>query len=320
MSGLNSVTGNTTGNFNVGFGANNQGNLTLAGTIVNSVEPVNSINATAINVGNSAFDNDPGVSTLNLGFGANTLDADTITIGSGKTGGIVQFAGGAPPTASVTIGGTGGGTAAANIAVGTANSVTFANRNSMLLLAGHPSTVQAGTGLVGQEAGNSSGTPNGSITFDTGTFSADSLQLAVDASGTSSSGSIGSFTLGADNTSTGVLNVASAFFVANNTNTTAGTVTGTFTINGGTANVQCDISDPSTSGTSNTTLNLNGGTLNMNGFAIGGDGTGGTGRAIANVNLVTGGQTATLANLGGDGVRNVEPDRAKQQLHRRHHR
>ena len=305
MSGLNSVTVNTTGNFNVGFGANNQGNLTLAGTTVNSVAPINSINATAINVGNSAFDNDPGISTLNLGAGANTLNANTITIGSGKTGGTVQFVAGAPSTASVTIAGTGGGTAAANIAVGTANSVTFANRNSTLLLAGRPATVQAGMVLVGQEAGNSSGTPNGSITFDTGTFSADSLQLAVDASGTSASGSVGSFTLGTDSTSTGVLNVASSFFLANNTNTTAGATTGTFTINGGTANVQCNISDPSTNGTSNTTLNLNGGTLNMNGFAIGGDGTGGTGRTITNVNLVTGGQTATLANLGGGGINNA---------------
>jgi fibronectin-binding autotransporter adhesin len=305
MSGLNSVTVDTTGNFNVGFGANNQGNLTLAGTAVNSVAPVNSINATAINVGNSAFDNDPGVSTLNLGAAANTLNANTITIGSGKTGGIVQFASGAPPTASVTIAGTGGGMAAANIAVGTANSVTFANRNSMLLLAGHSAAVQAGTVLVGQEAGNSSGTPNGSITFDTGTFSADSVQLAVDASGTSVSGSVGTFTLGTDSTSTGVLNVASSFFLANNTNTTAGATAGTFTINGGTANVQCNISDPSTNGTSNTTLNLNGGTLNMNGFAIGGDGTGGTGRTITNVNLVAGGTSATLANLGGGGINNA---------------
>jgi fibronectin-binding autotransporter adhesin len=305
MSGLNSVTVNTTGNFNVGFGANDQGNLTLAGTTVNSVAPVNSINATAINVGNSAFDNDPGVSTLNLGAGANTLNANTITIGSGKTGGTVQFVPGAPTTASVTIAGTGGGTATANIAVGTANSVTFANRNSTLLLAGHPATVQAGTVIVGQEAGNSSGTPNGSITFDTGSFSADSLQLAVDASGTSAAGSVGSFTLGADSTSTGVLSIASFFFLANNTNTTAGTVTGTFTINGGTANVQCNISIPSTQGTSNTTLNINGGTLNMNGFAIGGDGTGGSGPPITNVNLVAAGQSATLANLGGGGINNA---------------
>src|SRR5262249_29982743 len=76
-----------------------------------------------------------------------------------------------------------------------------------------------------------------------------------------------------------------------------GTATGTFTIFGGTANINADILDSSTAGTHTTTLNLTGGTLNMMGHAIGSATT-----PITNVNLPAAGQTATLSNLGGAGI------------------
>ena len=55
-------------------------------------------------------------------------------------------------------------------------------------------------------------------------------------------------------------NVNNNFFLANRTNASGGTARGTFTLNGGTANVNCDITDNSTTGTRNTTLTLDGGT------------------------------------------------------------
>jgi autotransporter-associated beta strand protein len=129
-----------------------------------------------------------------------------------------------------------------------------------------------------------------------------SLQLAVNATGTAPNGAVGSFTLGTDSTSTGVLNVTASFFLANRTNTALLTspANGTFTINGGTANIDTDITDPSTSGdpsTRTTTLALAGGRLNMMGHAIGS-----ASALITNVFFPDIGQTATLANLGSTGI------------------
>ncbi|HTQ37431.1 MAG TPA: autotransporter-associated beta strand repeat-containing protein [Pirellulales bacterium] len=209
----------------------------------------------------------------------------------------------------MTIAGT-GGVGVANITLGDASTASYgAGRLSQLLLAGHNTNanVQAGTVIIGEHTGSvSTNGANGSVTFDTGTFNAANIQMALDTSGTTTTGVIGAFTLGTDNNSTGVLNVSNSFYLADNTNaTTVGTANGTFTINGGTANLQCNISVPSTQGSSNTTLSLQGGTLNMNGHAIGGDGTGNTGLAISLVNLVTNSGTATLANLGGGGINNA---------------
>ncbi len=101
----------------------------------------------------------------------------------------------------------------------------------------------------------------------------------MNSSGTAASGTIGLFTLGGPNpgntAATGVLNVASQFFLANRTNTStaAGKSTGTFVVNGGTANINADILDASTTvssaGANVTTLTVDGGTLNMMGHNIG---------------------------------------------------
>ncbi len=54
LSGLNNINVNTTGTFGVGLGINSAGILALADTSVNSSAPVNFINATEIDIGNSA--------------------------------------------------------------------------------------------------------------------------------------------------------------------------------------------------------------------------------------------------------------------------
>ena len=117
------------------------------------------------------------------------------------------------------------------------------------------------------------------VTFDTGTFSANNLQLGVNSSGSAANGATGTFTVGGPNpgnsAATGVLNVASQFFLANrtNTNAAAGKSSGTFVVNGGAANIATDILDASTTvataGANVTTLTVDGGTLNMMGHNIG---------------------------------------------------
>ena len=285
LSGLSNfnVTSTTAGFLNVGCGQEDNSSLTLAAN--------NTINVTTLSVGDSTqgggSSNASGNPTLNLGSGTNVLDANTIVIGQAKGVGTVQFAG---AMGSLTIAGL-NGTGTANITMANGNnSGTASSGTSKLLLAGHAANVAAGTVVVGEETNAGNGTPNAEITFDTGTFTAANLEIALDTGGNSTNGAIGSFILGTSPSSTGTLTVNTSFILADNTNTHLGNAQGSFTINGGTANINTNIIVPSTQGTSTTTLTLNGGTLNMNGFAIGGSGTG----AITNLNFESG----TLENVG----------------------
>jgi len=316
MSALNRVSVTTTGTFGVGLGINSAGILTLADTTVAAVAPSNYISATEIDVGNSQSNNDGGMSTLSLGSGTNTLNANTINIGVSKTGGVVTWVGDATAASSVSIAGT-GGTGTANITLGQATAGTYTSgRLAQLLLAGHIATVKAGTVLIGDTTGATKTGPNATVTFDTGTFNAQSIILAADTGGTSTTGPIGSLTIGGaapNNTATGVLTVGSAatpgtFDLGDFTATTAtATATPTFTINGGTANIYANITvaSNSTTGTTTSALTLaGGGVLNMEGNAIGGNGATTSGnQPITTVQLAPNStDTATLENLGGAGV------------------
>ena len=186
------VTSISSGTFNVGQGANTKGTLTLA----SGANSVNLINVTTINVGVSGSSNANSGSVLNLGSGTNTLEANTIAIGTGKSGAVMGFVSGAPATASVSISGT-GGTGNTNITIGNQTSGTATGNTSSLLLAGHIATVQAGTVMVAQSAGNSGGTATATATFDTGTFNASTLNVGIVSGSTSgTAGANGTFTLG----------------------------------------------------------------------------------------------------------------------------
>jgi autotransporter-associated beta strand protein len=276
LSGLNNFTFTaTTGEFRVGEG-NSQATLTLANV-------ANTITTPGVQIGNSHVsggqDNNGGRSVVHMGNGSNVINTATVTIGSGKSGGILDFAT-AATNGTLTLAGQTGGTSTANILIGSSTSVTGGNDDSELNLAGHNVTVQAGSIAVGQLAGGTAGNSGrGVMTFDTGLINVNSLQLAVNSTGTAPNGTTGTFTMGGPNpgntAATGVLNVASQFFLANRTNTAAGAgkSTGSFVLNGGTANVATDILDASTTvssaGANSTTLTVDGGTLNMMGHNIG---------------------------------------------------
>ena len=299
ISGLSNFTydaGVSAGELRVG-GGNSRGILLLANTS-------NTITAAVVHVSNSAVaaasgNNNGGTSRLGLGLGSNIIRTNVLNVGGGKSPGIFDFQG---ETGTLTLTGQDGGTSTVNITIGSASSATGSNTVTQFLLAGHTTNIQAGTVIIGRLAGATGGTGGGNLTFDTGTFHVASLQLAVNTSGTAPNGAAGTFTLGTDNTSTGVLNVTGEFFLANRTNTASVTnpAVGTFIMNGGTANIDTDIIDASTAGdasTRNTTFTLAGGTLNMMGHAIGS-----ATAPITTVNLPALGQSATLANLGGAGI------------------
>src|SRR4030095_13824616 len=263
----------TGGELRVG-GGNVAGTLHLASAS-------NTIVAAQVRIGDSNVrqpgggDNNGGASTLTLGLGTNVINANSIIIGATKSHGTVRFQD--PSLGTLTIAGQAGGTSTANITICNATVGTLANGTSALNLNGHAVNIQAGTVIIGQLAGGGGSGANGSgnILFDTGTFTASDLRLAVNTNGGAPIGAVGTFTLGGDSantTSTAVLNVTNQFLLANRTNATLSPATGTFVINGGTANINADILDASTTGaptTRNTTLTLASGTLNMMGHAIG---------------------------------------------------
>ncbi len=301
LSSLSSFTfSTTTGQFLVGFGGRSLGTLTLSGT-------ANSITTATFSVGNSNTLNAPGsaVSQVLLGGGTNVINANTITLGQGKSSGNLVFAGSG---GSLTIAGETGGTSTANITLSDATTASF-NQNSNLSLAGHTATVQAGTVIVGELAGATASAIPAAITFDTGTFNAANLELADDASGSDTSGVSGTFTLGGstpNTTATGVLQVGTPttpgnFYLANLANATnSSNNAGTFVINGGTANIYGNISINVVAGdtaSASTTLTLAGGTLNMEGNSIAS-----VAHPVNNLNLPASGQTATVENLGGLGI------------------
>lgn len=301
LTGLANFTYNaTSGELRVG-GGNVAGTLMLANTS-------NTIVAAQVRIGDSNLqppgnngNNNGGASTVLLGIGANTISANTIVIGATKTQGIVRFADAVSGTLTIT--GQAGPGSTANITIGNATSATAVSVASQLNLDGHNVNIEAGTVIVGRLGGSTGGTGFGSLNFDAGTFTATNMQLAVNASGSAPNGAVGTLTLGGPfptDTSTAVLNVTSQFLLANRTNGTLSPATGTFVINGGTANINADIQDASTTGdptNRTTTLTLASGTLDMMGHAIGSNIA-----PITVVNLPTTGFTAKLKNLGGGGI------------------
>ncbi len=210
----------------------------------------NTINVKTINDGVSGSSNANSGCTLNLGSGTNVLQATTISIGTGKSGGVMQFVSTAPASASVTIAGL-NGSGTADIAIGNETSGSATTNNSSLLLAGRTANIQAGTVPGCAVKGNQQQRDRGfgNVTFDTGTFNIGTLNMAIVNDNTASAvGATGSFTLGTNSNSTGVLSVSTAFVLASfaNSNTGLGTAAGTFTINGGTANINTNITSTGT--------------------------------------------------------------------------
>src|SRR5207302_629351 len=178
LRGLTGAAGFTASvtNFNVGQGAASGGYVFLTNTS-------NTITATTLNVGNSASFN-PVVqdSTLLLGTGSNVIQANTINIGFSKSGGIVSFASQAPGSpGTVTIASTSGG--AANITLGSMTG-TAAEYTAILDLRGHNATVTANILALGAGNNTSSGSATGIVSFDSGTFSVNAVQLGFKVNGT----------------------------------------------------------------------------------------------------------------------------------------
>jgi fibronectin-binding autotransporter adhesin len=312
LSGLNGVSyNNTGGTFNILNGGGLQGTVTLANTTVSSVAPANSIIATTINMATTGTNNPNGNSTvLNLGSGTNNLFANTINLGTGRGSATVQFAAGAPSTASVNIADSSGTGAAAIVMCNASTNGAQSANGSFLNLAGFHANVNASSLIIAENTGNLSGGATAGVTFDTGTFTVSGqVTIAADTGGSSITGPTGSLTIGGaspNGTATGIFS-AGNIVLGNFTNANAfaaasAVATATFTVNGGTANINGNIVNSSNHGTTVSTLNLLGGTLDMNQNSIGGNGGINSGNGPITINLPGNAQSATLAHLGGQGI------------------
>lgn len=265
---------------------------------------VNLATNSTINVATLAVEDSNGqngrTGVLNLGSGTNIIEASTIHIGLSKGTGTIQFPGGAPATAGVSITGTGGGTARAGILLGQSSSGSGSSVGN-LLLAGHPANVLASTMTIANR-GNDTGNATGTVTLDNGTLDATTILVAQYTTNTTAKTSTGTLTIGGDPLNTATLIVNSpggpggGTFVLSDNTYISGTSVGTLNLNAnGTALVYTSITKTNSSGGVNTaTLNISGGTLNMEAAA---NTIGKPTLPIDNVNL--NGATLNLNVVGG---------------------
>ncbi len=279
LTGVGAFTANVT-DFRVGVGGNTQG----PGTVLLS-NTTNTLIATTLTLGDTGGNNGRGTGLLTLGTGANIIQADTINIGRGKnTGpGMLNFASqtaGSPGTVTIT---NKAGTGAANITVANINAVaTGGGSVGTLDLRGHVATINAGTLLIAQTNGTSTGGVTGTVSFDAGTFTVATVNMAPKtAAGVASANA----TL---NVGGGAFTVNTAFTLGSQA--TAGTSNATLNITGGTFTSNVNILEGAgAAGAVTSTITLNGANavLDMTGKTIG------AAVRVDNLNLFAG----TLKNL-----------------------
>jgi fibronectin-binding autotransporter adhesin len=285
----NSTTG--TNALRVGYGQTNCGTLLLSNT-------ANNITAAMVEVGDSASSNATAVPTLVLGAGSNVIAAGTINIAAnsstaGKAYGLVDFAS-STGSGSVTITNeAGNGGAVINIGVrGPSGSGTSSSPMGVLNLAGHIANVNAGTVTVGSEYNNgSTGSETGTLDFDTGSFSATTFNVGLDATtGTSTGAGTGALNLGGGVVGATTLNLG----VNSNATNATGAATGTLNLTGGSVTIGTVALGTKTAAgnaAANGTINASAGSLTVNsGFTLGSEATAGS--STANLNI-TGTATVT---------------------------
>jgi len=239
----------------------------------------NTIVAAQVQVGDSGTtgtgsspNNNGTVARLFLGAGTNIINTNTLGVGTVKGGGTIDWQDAS--NGSVTIAGQ-DGVGKTAITVGNMSSGGGGGDPGQILLAGHTATVNAGTVIIGRLSATGSPATASQITFDKGSFTADSLQLGVNAANAATNGAQGTFTLGtvgADPLTQGTLTVNNQFLLGNDTNTAAAPTKAIFNVNNGTAVIKSDI-QVVTNDTDLTNdvfaVNLAGGTLNMTNHNIG---------------------------------------------------
>lgn len=308
MSGLGTFAA-TVNEFQLGVGVRGIGIVNLAGT--------NTITAAKLRVGDAAGSTTSGSpNKLNLG-GANTLNVDSIAVGTGYASGNLAFRSGLPTTSSVAIRAE-DGSSRADLLIGVNTNISVNNsQGGAVDFTGGTVDALINTLTIGQRADtNNNGAYSGTLSMSRGTIDATSVTLGktltAASGGSSTTGTInvsgGTFTAGsilmAQNLSggrtglVGNLNVSGTGAVTVAGNVTAGEVLGTGTvtanvnISAGTLLIQGNLTEGGGAASVTSTVALSGGALNMDHGNIAVDTftmTGGTLKDVANFSAPTSG-------------------------------
>lgn len=264
FSGLGSLSANVK-EFRVAYGLNITSTLMLSDTS-------NSITANVVQIANSNGWNS-GTGTMVLGAGSNTFATDALNIGVSKGVGTVKFASQTAGSAgTVVIGGK--TTTATNITVGSSlTTATGASPTGTLDLRGHDASITAGTLIISKRSSGGGGGTSGTVYFDGGTFSADTVEVGTMTGDVSSVGATANGQLLISG-GTFTVNSSGSFTLATHSNTNGnGKAQGTLTLTGGVLVSNVDILEgggaTTTASNTTSTISLNGGTLDMTGHNIG---------------------------------------------------
>lgn len=243
--------------------------------------PTSTITAALVDVGASTTHG--GTTTLTLGTGVTTINADILNIGGVSTGttvarsnGVVNFAAGAGTLKIRALNGTGATTINLVNTTGSTNTVLTANA----LFAGNSVDILASTLTIASRAPTASATTSdttGTLTFDTGTLAATTVTLASRGGSSLTTGNLtGNLTLGGTTAgTTATFTTVNMSVNSTSTATSSGSAISTLSISGlGTVAVTTlnmgalSVSGATASSGTQATLNINGstttiGTLNM---------------------------------------------------------
>ncbi len=274
LTGLASVTlgdGTTAINeLRVGYGQTTNGTLKLSNT-------ANTITATTVQIGHSNGFNGTGSNLLQLGTGTNVINADTINIGLSKGNGKLQFASqtaGSPGTVTIA---NKAGTGGANIVIGSNNGTnTGISAVGLLDLRGHVTMVTAGTVTIGTSTNTAAGSPQGTLSFDAGTFNATTVNIATGAAASGAFNVTGTLNIGGGTFTVGTIGMA------NKSAAGTGTATGAINVSGGEliVNTAFTLATQATDGLSSGTLAITA-----------------TGKVTSNVNILDGGGTNSASTI-----------------------
>ena len=270
---LNTTSGVLLVSSNSGTNATGKAELRLADTSV--------VSGSAITVGGGGTFNGnvDQVNLLKLGSVSNTLNVNTVNIGTGARDlGSITFLDG---SGSVTVRAADGSSAAAfNMGTGTATtSVALAGNQNTFDVTGHNADLKFSTVSIGTQ--NRNADLVNVFSFDTGTLDIGSLTAST--KGANAGTTTTTINLGGGTVTTGAWTLATASGAGNavaTANLTGGNVTFSGAINRG--------ADAAGGGTATGTVNLNGATLDMGGNNIG----------SATNQIVFNAQSGTLQNLG----------------------
>jgi len=184
LSGLGAFTySNSTGTFTANNGLTAAGGST-GQTTVTLAGGTNSITAATLNVANLGTSSGVVNSTLNLGA-SNTLRVGTINLGTGRSGGTIQFAGGIT-NGTLTIAGVTGASSTATLAYGGHDSYQASDQPVDIFdTTGGALNAQFGSMTVGKASPSTLTTANRGVSFTSsfkmgaGTLTASSLSLGV---------------------------------------------------------------------------------------------------------------------------------------------